>query len=58
MIQVCLRPTMASWSLNVERAEVRLFIKKMAPNTAMANGRQPHQPGVLEIDAAAVGVPW
>ena len=38
MIQVCLRLTMASWSLNEDLAEVRLFMKKTAPNTAIASG--------------------
>src|SRR5712692_853638 len=50
MIQVCLRPTMASWSLNVDLAEVRLFMKKMPPNTATAS-QYPHQSGVLKIDS-------
>ena len=56
MIQVCLRPTIASCSLNVERAEVRLFMKKTAPNTAIDQRHEPHQAGVLQIDAAALGV--
>ena len=38
MIQVCLRLTIASWSLNEDLAEVRLFMKKMAPNSATASG--------------------
>ena len=36
--QVCLRLTMTSWSLNEERAEVRLFMKRNAPITAMISG--------------------
>jgi hypothetical protein len=38
MIQVCLRPMMASCSLNEDFAELRLFMKKTAPNTAILSG--------------------
>jgi hypothetical protein len=33
-----LRLTITSWSLNVERADVRLFMKKNAPTNAIASG--------------------
>ena len=38
MIQVCLRLTIASWSLIEAFAVVRLFMKNTAPNTAIAIG--------------------
>ena len=57
MIQVCLRPMMASWSLNVDLAEVRLFMKKTAPNTATISGSTHINPAFGKY-RPPVGVAW
>src|SRR5258708_2848189 len=57
MIQVCLRLTTASWVFTEDLAEVRLFMKNTAPNTAIAIGSTHIRPAFCR-NTPPTGLAW